>query len=342
LGDDMSHEINLSKYKIRTDLLVETIDTDTLAPYESVVDGIKVTDITIDDEMSTKIGKKPGRYFTISFDDITDFNNKEKVKKVFANTFNKLIKDINTDGKILIIGLGNDKSTPDSLGPLVIDNILVTEPLFEFGSVEEGFKRVAAFSPGVFGQTGIETSEAIISIANTYKPSLIITIDALASQALERVNHTIQMTNTGITPGSGVGNHRAEISKETMGIPVIAIGVPTVVDAVTIVSDTINYMYKHYSYSKKNINNPANKLIIGGINYLKKDVVVKESDKSALFGLVGTLDESEVKSLLFEVLSPIGYNLMVTPKEVDFIIEKLADIIGNGLNDALHKKVDNL
>lgn len=338
----MSHEINLSKYKIRTDLLVETIDTDTLAPYESVVDGIKVTDITIDDEMSTKIGKKPGRYFTISFDDITDFNNKEKVKKVFANTFNKLIKDINTDGKILIIGLGNDKSTPDSLGPLVIDNILVTEPLFEFGSVEEGFKRVAAFSPGVFGQTGIETSEAIISIANTYKPSLIITIDALASQALERVNHTIQMTNTGITPGSGVGNHRAEISKETMGIPVIAIGVPTVVDAVTIVSDTINYMYKHYSYSKKNINNPANKLIIGGINYLKKDVVVKESDKSALFGLVGTLDESEVKSLLFEVLSPIGYNLMVTPKEVDFIIEKLADIIGNGLNDALHKKVDNL
>ena len=151
------------------------------------------------------------------------------------------------------------------------------------------------------------------------------------------------MTNTGISPGSGVGNHRKEISMETIGIPVVAIGVPTVVDAVTIVSDTINYMHKHFSYTKNNINNPMNKLIVKGqVNYLKRDIKVNNEDKSTLLGLIGTLNEAEIKSLLLEVLSPIGYNLMVTPKEVDFVIEKLADIIGNGLNDALHKKVDNL
>lgn len=341
----MSHEINLSKYKLRTDLVVEALGNESIVTDIKEVDGIKITDITLDQDASTKIGKKQGRYFTISFDDITDFNNKEKVKKVFSNTFDKLISDIKIkdDDRILIIGLGNSKSTPDSLGPLVVNNILVTEPLFEYGSVEEGFKRVASYAPGVFGQTGIETSDAIISITKFYKPGLIIVIDALASQALERVNHTIQMTNTGISPGSGVGNHRKEISLETIGIPVIAIGVPTVVDAVTIVSDTINYMHKHFSYTKSNINNPMNKLIVKGqVNYLKKDIKVNNEDKSTLLGLIGTLNETEIKSLLLEVLSPIGYNLMVTPKEVDFVIEKLADIIGNGLNDALHKKVDNL
>ena len=192
------------------------------------------------------------------------------------------------------------------------------------------------------GQTGIETSDLIKGIISSIDTDFVIVVDALASQSIERVNKTIQMTDTGIHPGSGIGNKRKEISSDTLKKPVIAIGVPTVVDAVTIVSDTINYMYKHYSYTKDNINKPSNRLITGGVNYLKKDVSVDNNLKQELFGVVGNLNDDEVKQLIFEVLSPIGYNLMVTPKEIDFEIEKLSDIIGNGINRALHDKVDNL
>lgn len=149
------------------------------------------------------------------------------------------------------------------------------------------------------------------------------------------------MTDTGISPGSGVGNKREEISYETIGVPVIAIGVPTVVDAATIVSDTIKYLYKNYSYNKQNKNNLKNKLITANnINYLSDDLEVTEEDKKNLFGMIGMFNEEEIKELFFEILTPIGYNLMVTPKEVDFTIEKLSDIVGNGINMALHEKVD--
>ena len=147
------------------------------------------------------------------------------------------------------------------------------------------------------------------------------------------------MTDTGIHPGSGIGNSRKEISYETLNIPCIAIGVPTVVDAITIVSDTINYMHKHYTYSKLNINNPINKLMAYSPNYLKEKITLNKKDKEALLGIVGTLEDNEIKQLLFEVLTPIGFNLMVTPKEVDFLIEKLSLIIGNGINKSLHYNV---
>ena len=219
---------------------------------------------------------------------------------------------------------------------------MVTNHLFLYGDVEKGFRKVSAISPGVMGQTGIETSDLIKGIISSIDTDFVIVVDALASQSIERVNKTIQMTDTGIHPGSGIGNKRKEISSDTLKKPVIAIGVPTVVDAVTIVSDTINYMYKHYSYTKDNINKPSNRLITGGVNYLKKDVSVDNNLKQELFGVIGNLNDDEVKQLIFEVLSPIGYNLMVTPKEIDFEIEKLSDIIGNGINRALHNKVDNL
>ena len=176
-------------------------------------------------------------------------------------------------------------------------------------------------------------------IVDTSNPSFLIVIDALASSSVERVNKTIQITNTGIHPGSGVGNSRKEISFETIHKPVVAIGVPTVVDAVTIVSDTINYMYKHFSYTKKYIKNPASRLAIGSSNYLKKGIEIDNNDKENLFGLVGKLDDESIRLLIAEVLSPIGYNLMVTPKEVDFIIEKLSSIISSGINHALHKNI---
>ncbi len=342
----MSNQIDLSKYTLRTDLAIDVISDD-LEGIESSVEkfnDIKVTNVLVKEVGSKKINKKIGNYITIEFSDITDYNHSEALKEVFSKKLKCLLEKmkINSSASCLIIGLGNDKSTPDALGPLVINNILVTNHLFLYGDVEKGFRKVSAISPGVMGQTGIETSDLIKGIISSIDTDFIIVVDALASQSIERVNKTIQMTDTGIHPGSGIGNKRKEISSDTLKKPVIAIGVPTVVDAVTIVSDTINYMYKHYSYTKDNINKPSNRLITGGVNYLKKDVSVDNNLKQELFGVVGNLNDDEVKQLIFEVLSPIGYNLMVTPKEIDFEIEKLSDIIGNGINRALHDKVDNL
>ena len=342
----MSNQIDLSKYTLRTDLAIDVISDD-LEGIESNVENfndIKVTNVLVKEVGSKKINKKIGNYITIEFSDITDYNHSEALKEVFSKKLKCLLEKmkINSSASCLIIGLGNDKSTPDALGPLVINNILVTNHLFLYGDVEKGFRKVSAISPGVMGQTGIETSDLIKGIISSIGTDFIIVVDALASQSIERVNKTIQMTDTGIHPGSGIGNKRKEISSDTLKKPVIAIGVPTVVDAVTIVSDTINYMYKHYSYTKDNINKPSNRLITGGVNYLKKDVSVDNNLKQELFGVIGNLNDDEVKQLIFEVLSPIGYNLMVTPKEIDFEIEKLSDIIGNGINRALHDKVDNL
>lgn len=341
----MGHKIDLSNYKIRTDLAIEAIgNKEGIRTEFTSIGDIKITRVNIDENNGKIIDKKAGNYITIEFSDITDFDNKEKVKKIFSDELKKLLNiiHIKDNDSVLVIGLGNDKSTPDALGPLAVDNILVTKYLFSLGNVEEGFREVSAISPGVMGETGIETSDLIKSIVNTVKPNLVIAVDALASQSLERVNQTIQITDSGIHPGSGIGNKRKEISSDILNIPVIAIGVPTVVDAVTIVSDTINYMYKHFSYTKENMNNPVNRLISSGVNYLNKNVKIDEHYKSKLFGIVGNLGDDEVKQLIFEVLSPIGYNLMVTPKEVDFVMEKLSDVIGNGINEALHKQVNKL
>ncbi len=340
----MGHNIDLSNYKIRTDLAIEAIDNKKIkgiTSKEIIEDGIKVTEVMIDEEASRIINKKKGNYITIEFEDVTDYENGKKVEKKFSSELTKLINKLNIDkeASCLIVGLGNSKSTPDSLGPLVINNVLVTNHLFELEEVTDGYRRVSVLVPGVMGQTGLETSEVISSLVDKFKPNFLIAIDALASQSIERVNKTIQMTDTGIHPGSGIGNSRKEISYETLKIPCIAIGVPTVVDAITIVSDTINYMHKHYTYSKLNINNPLNKLMAYSPNYLKENITLNKKDKETLLGIVGTLEENEVKQLLFEVLTPIGFNLMVTPKEVDFLVEKLSLIIGNGINKALHYNI---
>lgn len=339
------HEIDLSKYELRTDLTIEVINNKNINGITSKVtndDNIKITDITVTTEASEVINKKSGSYITIEFEDVTDYNNQKKVENYFTTELKKLLKreNISENSSCLVIGLGNSKSTPDALGPIAINNILITNHLFELNEVEKGFRRVAAISPGVKGQTGLETSEIISSIVAKFKPDFVIVIDALASQSVERVNKTIQMTNTGIHPGSGVGNHRKEISRDTLNIPVIAIGVPTVVDAITIVSDTINYMYKHYTYSKINKNNPLNKLMVSSPNYLKMNINSNKEDKKTLLGIVGMLNEYEFKQLLFEVLSPIGFNMMVTPKEIDFVLDKLSLIISNGINKSLHEKVN--
>lgn len=334
----MKHEVDLKNNILRTDLAVELVKT---TPTRQI-DDIKITNITLNEQEAEQINKKKGNYTTIEFEDVTDHTNAEKLWNIFAEELQKLLKkeNIKDEDICLIIGLGNEKSTPDSLGPLVVSKSLVTNYIYLYGTLEEGFRRVCAISPGVMGETGIETSDLLNGIVKTVKPNFVITIDALAASSVERVNKTIQMTDSGINPGSGVGNKRKEISKEILGIPTIAIGIPTVVDAASIVSDTINYLYDHFAYQTANINNPAAKLT-ANVNYLKlsKKFKINQEEKQKILGMVGTLSEDETKALIYEILNPIGYNLMVTPKEEDFVISKLAEVIAKGLNIALHKKI---
>ncbi len=339
----MNHEIDLKNTSIRTDIIVDMIDTskENIGVESKIehIDDITVEEVIINDLGEKHCGKKAGIYKTISFKDVTDKNNYKKVEKVLISQLKELIEamKIDKEATCLIIGLGNDKSTPDSLGPHVVDNVLVTRYLFDFGEVEKGYRNTASFVPGVTGVTGIETKKLIEGVVKVVQPDFLILIDALASSSIERVNKTIQITDAGIMPGSGVGNNRQGISKDTFNIPVIVIGVPTIVDAVTIVSDTIKYMMKKFSYKLENINNKKLKFIDDlHQNYLDTDKELSKENKEKVLGMVGSLEEDDLKQLIYEVLSPINYNLMVTPKEIDFIMEKLSLLIGNSINKVLH------
>lgn len=206
---------------------------------------ILITDIEIrSPEAEHVIGKKQGEYVTLELKD-TDLNTNDSQKdvaKTLADEIRKFIKDLPVkDPQIMIVGLGNRHITADSLGPQVADKIVVTRHVKNMEDVEidRRLGSVCAIAPGVMGITGIETSEIIRGMMTTVKPDIIFVIDALASRKASRVNTTIQISDSGITPGSGVGNHRMEISKESLGIPVVAIGVPTVVDAATLVEDIL-------------------------------------------------------------------------------------------------------
>ena len=331
------HEIDMKKFNIRTDLVVDIIgnsENNTIDVKEYDENGIKVSTVILD--KNNQLGKVPGKYITIFFDDVTDMDNRSSLLKVFSDNLKKLLGDI-SNKSFLIVGLGNISSTPDSLGPKVINDILVTRYLFENDevTVEKGFSNVSAIIPGVSGTTGIESSDIIKGIVEKIKPDYVIALDALASSSIDRINKTIQMTDTGIAPGSGVGNKRRELSKKTIGIPVIAIGIPTVIDGVTIVSDTISYMMKKFSYNKDTINKKSEKFVTNR-NYKDHKDTLSSEEKEKMLGLIGTLSEDEIKTLIFEVLSPIDYNLMVTVKEIDFVILKLASTLAEGINYTLH------
>ncbi len=337
----MKHEIDLSKYLVRTDLAIESLSEDSssngVKVSEKKLEDICVTTVMVSRKGSKKIGKKPGKYITIEFQDITDEENRKKVSQVFVKELKKLVRLQSKEDHVLVIGLGNENSTPDALGPLTASQVTVTNHLYELGLLDPTFQRVSIFNPSVMGKTGIETSDLLGKLIELLNPSLLLVIDSLASTSINRVHKTIQMTDTGIHPGSGVGNKRKEISKELFGIPVIAIGVPMVVDAVTIVSDTINFLTQHYVYMKKHMNNPKYKLMTN-INYLREKNEISSSDREKLLGLVGTLNEDEMKSLIYDVLTPVGYNFMVTTKEVDFIVEELSSLLSKGINKLLHNR----
>ena len=339
----MRHEIDLKNYEIRTDLVLETIENNNsnIETKTSKHGNIKVTKVIVDSDTSTLINKKEGTYITIEFEDVTDSDNSNKVEEVFISELKELLLELNIkeNDSVLIIGLGNEKSTPDSLGPKVIENILVTRHIFLIGEqTEDDIRCTSALNPGVMATTGIETSDLVKSVVESIKPSLVIVVDALAASSMSRINKSIQITDTGIHPGSGVGNKRKEISNDTLGVPTIGIGVPTVVESSTIVYDTINYLFKHISYIKENQN--KNKLIFTRNNYLEKikDKSLTSEEQKSILGLIGELSDIEKKNLINEVLNSINYNFIVTPKEVDFQIDCLGELLSNGINKTLHNQ----
>jgi spore protease len=365
----MKESVDLSMYSIRTDLAVEaremvladqaaTVQSqENLSHIEGViikekeVNDIKISLVEVTGEGEKNLGKKQGQYLTIEVVGIRnqDTELQGKVEKVFASEFAHFLKQagIKEDASCLVVGLGNWNVTPDALGPLVCENLLVTRHLFELQpeNVDEGYRPVSALSPGVMGLTGIETSDIIFGVVEKTKPDFVIAIDALASRSIERVNATIQISDTGIHPGSGVGNKRKELSKETLGIPVIAIGVPTVVDAVSITSDTIDFILKHFGKEMREGDKPSRSLVPAGMSFGKRKKLTEEDlpeaqHRQTFLGMVGTLEDEEKRKLIYEVLSPLGHNLMVTPKEVDVFIEDMANLIASGLNSALHSSVD--
>lgn len=183
--------------------------------------------------------KDKNHYSTIGFIDITD---KEQRSIISDYLIIELKKYISNYKKILIVGLGNRDSTPDALGPSTLDKILVTRHLFSFGDVEDGYSCVSIFEPNVFGSTGIDSVSLIKKVIELVLPEVVIVIDSLCTSSIERLNHTIQITNSGISPGSGVFNDRGELSSNTLNCEVIAIGVPTVVDINALIKNNIDNM----------------------------------------------------------------------------------------------------
>jgi len=345
----------------RTDLAVEardmisekdstTLKNNGIVSSENNMDGVKISTVKIDASAAETIGKEPGTYITIYAEGIKkqDTKMQHAARNVLIAELRKLLEDtgISKDAKGLIVGLGNWQVTPDALGPMTTEKILVTSHLFElsYETVHEGYRPVAAVSPGVMGITGMETSDIIFGISEKFKPDFIIAIDALAARAVERLNETIQLSDTGIHPGSGIGNKRKAISKDTLGVPVFAIGVPTVVDAVTIASDTMDDLLKHFGKSWDNENKPSQSLVPTGFHFGKEQLTDDDmpdmAKRKTILGVVGELSESEKRELIKEVLAPIDRNLIVTPKEVDGFMEDMSHLIATGINAALHEQVN--
>lgn len=203
---------------------------------EEINENIKVERVKIINEDGEKaIGKPVGNYITIDVKKLKIAQEEEiqKAAETLSNELKKIIDaHIDKQGEVLVVGLGNIYVTPDSLGPKVINEIEVTRHIINYlpQYVEEGTRMVSAISPGVLGTTGIETVEILKGIVDNINPKLVIVIDALASRSIERISSTVQISDTGIVPGAGVGNTRSEISQKTLGVPVVAIGIPTVVD----------------------------------------------------------------------------------------------------------------
>ena len=316
----------VEKYNIRTDLALEEkerFESDQVEVQGVVLEEeydkereIRVTTVRIETENGAKtMGKPVGTYLTIEAPNLSSPDEgihrevSEELAKYLIEVMKKIIPESEQDKEVLVIGLGNRQATPDALGPYVADNLNVTRHIVKeygkYAALEEMNCVVSAIVPGVMAQTGMETAEIIKGVVRETKPDLLIVIDALAARNSRRLNRTIQSADTGINPGSGVGNYRNAITKETIGVPVIAIGVPTVVDAVTIVSDTMENLLSalETSESLKGVG-----LVLGGYS------------------------EAEKYELIKELIAPNLNSMFMTPKDIDETVKRLSYTISEGLN----------
>ena len=310
-------------YNFRTDLALERRDIYQKANKLNQIDGVESTEEEINDNIKVSrvkitnskgeeaLGKSIGTYVTIDVKKLKMAGEEEiqKTSEVLTDELKKIVEmHVNNQEDILIVGLGNIYVTPDALGPKVINEIDVTRHIIKYlpQYVDEGTRPVSAISPGVLGTTGIETVEILKGIVENIHPKLLIVIDALASRSIERISSTIQISDTGIVPGAGVGNTREEISENSLGIPVVSLGIPTVVELATLVSDGIDIFIDRLQ-EKAESNEYLNKL--------------QQNDKY-----------EEVK----EALNVGDYNMIVTPKEIDDLIENMKDIVARGINFAVN------
>lgn len=316
----------VEKYNIRTDLALEEkerFESDQVEVQGVVLEEeydkereIRVTTVRIETENGAKtMGKPVGTYLTIEAPNLSSPDEgihrevSEELAKYLIEVMKKIIPESEHDKEVLVIGLGNRQATPDALGPYVADNLNVTRHIVKeygkYAALEEMNCVVSAIVPGVMAQTGMETAEIIKGVVRETKPDLLIVIDALAARNSRRLNRTIQIADTGINPGSGVGNYRNAITKETIGVPVIAIGVPTVVDAVTIISDTMENLLSalETSESLKGVG-----LVLGGYS------------------------EAEKYELIKELIAPNLNSMFMTPKDIDETVKRLSYTISEGLN----------
>ncbi len=312
-------------YQVRTDLALETrekFEEDNVEikgvrlEEEQAASDIHISSVIIETENGAKaMGKPKGNYVTLEAPNMIEED--EGYHREISVQLSRVLKRLLPEGEsytTLIVGLGNRAVTPDSLGPRVVDNLCITRHIIkEFGKYVIGdscHKSVSSIVPGVMAQTGMESMEIVRGIAKETKPDIIIAVDALAARSTRRLNRTIQITDTGINPGSGVGNHRHALNCESVGIPVIAIGIPTVVDAATIVIDTMNNLLDAMSQ--------AEQIRRIGNSYEK-------------------LDMMEKYELVHELLTPQLNTLYVTPKDVDEAVKRLSYTVSEGINIALQK-----
>lgn len=312
----------LEKYSIRTDLALEQkerFESDNVEvqgvvlteDYDEETE-VKITTVKIETENGARtMGKPVGTYITLEAPNmaVPDEDYHAEISRKLKGFLEGFVKADKEEFSVLVVGLGNRKVTPDALGPYVADNLNITRHVVkEYGKYamgEEAVHLVSAIVPGVMGQTGMETVEIIRGVVKETKPDMLIAIDALAARNSKRLNRTIQIADTGIHPGSGVGNHRNAITKETVGVPVIAIGVPTVVDAATIVNDTMENLLAALESSET----------------LKGVSVVMQGYNAA-----------EKYELVKELISPHLNGMFMTPKDIDETIKRISYTISEALN----------
>lgn len=315
----------MGQFQVRTDLALETrekfeednVEIKGVRVEEEIIpeSEIKITNVFIETENGAKImGKPKGSYITLEAPNMSeqDEDYHREISLQLAKVLERLLPKKEAPVAVLVAGLGNREVTPDALGPRVVDNMMITRHIIrEFGKYafgEEETNQISGIVPGVMAQTGMESMEILKGVIQETKPDCIIAIDALAARSTKRLGRTIQVTDTGINPGSGVGNHRHGLSLESLGIPVIAIGIPTVVDAATIVSDTMSNLIQAMS----------------GSVHLK-----------SLGNSLDSLNEAEKQDLIRELLSPSLNTMFVTPKDIDESIKRLSFTVSEGLNIAL-------